>query len=244
MIYITGDTHRDFRRIARHCERFDTTKDDLMIILGDSGINHFGHERDRILKEDLEELPITFMLVRGNHEMRPDPQYYTEELIMEKEYKGFFMVEPDFPSLRFAIDGERYLLNEQWANVYGGAYSVDKPADLEGEAYKNRGYYWFPDEQLSETELRKFYQDLLWSYTSVEEERPDLILSHTCPYRHIPREMFLPWVNQSEVDNTMELWFNLYEDLLPPEVKWYCGHWHTDKTDGRMRFLFNDIIAL
>ena len=38
-IYITGDKHRDFSRIYNFCERAGTTRDDIMIILGDSGIN-------------------------------------------------------------------------------------------------------------------------------------------------------------------------------------------------------------
>lgn len=41
MIYITGDTHRDFGRIIDFCEENETTKDDILIILGDAGINYF-----------------------------------------------------------------------------------------------------------------------------------------------------------------------------------------------------------
>ena len=41
MIYITGDTHRDFGRIFDFCEENGTTKDDVLIILGDAGINYF-----------------------------------------------------------------------------------------------------------------------------------------------------------------------------------------------------------
>lgn len=40
-IYITGDTHRDFDRISFFCEENRTTKDDIMIILGDAGINYY-----------------------------------------------------------------------------------------------------------------------------------------------------------------------------------------------------------
>ena len=42
MIYITGDTHGDFRRIFDFCMRFETSVDDIMIILGDAGINFSG----------------------------------------------------------------------------------------------------------------------------------------------------------------------------------------------------------
>ena len=53
-IYITGDTHRDFSRIYNFCEREETTRDDIMIILGDSGINYYLMGMDNILKSELE----------------------------------------------------------------------------------------------------------------------------------------------------------------------------------------------
>ena len=41
-IYITGDTHGDFRRVAAFCDKVKSTKDDVLIILGDAGINYYG----------------------------------------------------------------------------------------------------------------------------------------------------------------------------------------------------------
>ena len=38
MFYITGDTHGEFSRIERFCERIEPRQDDTMIILGDAGI--------------------------------------------------------------------------------------------------------------------------------------------------------------------------------------------------------------
>ena len=46
MIYITGDTHGEFSRIERFCEREKPTRDATMIILGDAGINYYGGWRD------------------------------------------------------------------------------------------------------------------------------------------------------------------------------------------------------
>ena len=47
MIYITGDTHGDFRNVARFCKKMQTSKDDVLIILGDAGINYYGSEQDK-----------------------------------------------------------------------------------------------------------------------------------------------------------------------------------------------------
>ena len=46
MIYITGDTHGDFRNVVRFCEKMQTNKDDVLIILGDAGVNYYGGEQD------------------------------------------------------------------------------------------------------------------------------------------------------------------------------------------------------
>lgn len=47
MIYITGDTHGNFEHIESFCKRMDTSTDDILIILGDAGINFYGEEYDR-----------------------------------------------------------------------------------------------------------------------------------------------------------------------------------------------------
>lgn len=39
--YITGDCHGDFSKIAFFCEHQKTTVVDVMIILGDFGVNHW-----------------------------------------------------------------------------------------------------------------------------------------------------------------------------------------------------------
>ena len=38
-------------RIVRFCERMETSQEDIMIILGDVGLNYYGDSRDRRNKE-------------------------------------------------------------------------------------------------------------------------------------------------------------------------------------------------
>ncbi len=71
MLYITGDTHGQFGRIEAFCERFGTSHEDILIILGDAGINFSGWSRDCMKKRFLESLPITLFCIHGNHERRP-----------------------------------------------------------------------------------------------------------------------------------------------------------------------------
>jgi len=83
MIYVTGDKHRGFASVASFCNCKDTTKEDILVILGDAVINHEG-ELDRELKAKLEQLPITLLCVHGNHECRPS----NIETYKEVPFKG------------------------------------------------------------------------------------------------------------------------------------------------------------
>lgn len=46
MIYITGDCHGEFGKIRRFCMEMGTAREDIMIILGDAGINISNGLRD------------------------------------------------------------------------------------------------------------------------------------------------------------------------------------------------------
>ena len=99
MIYITGDTHGSFERVENFCQRFNTKNDDIMIILGDAGINFSGPRYDRLKKRQLEELPITIFAIHGNHEQRP----FTIESYKEQVWNGGMVYyEEEFPSILFA----------------------------------------------------------------------------------------------------------------------------------------------
>ena len=60
MIYITGDTHGEFQRILNFAERVHASKADVMIILGDAGINFSGSPRDNWKKQPLAAIPMKF----------------------------------------------------------------------------------------------------------------------------------------------------------------------------------------
>lgn len=62
MYYITGDTHGDFTRIEEFCNRFSTSKEDVMIVLGDAALNYFGDGRDDKRKRWVDSFPITTLL--------------------------------------------------------------------------------------------------------------------------------------------------------------------------------------
>ena len=138
MIYITGDIYGEFGRIEAFCRRFGTCKEDVMIILGDAGINFSGGIRDMRKKEFLEALPIMVFAIHGNHERRPEAIEGYQEKVW---HGGVVYWEEEYPSLLFAKDGEVFDLDGKQAIVMGGAYSIDKLVRL------MYGYGWWPDEQ-------------------------------------------------------------------------------------------------
>lgn len=242
MIYITGDKHGDYQNVERFCYENNTTKDDLLIVLGDNGVNYYGEKKDGRIKKRLQELPITFAMIRGNHDQRPSPKAYQESYISKLDYHGVFLVEPEYPDLLFCRDGSFYRFGEKNAFVIGGAYSVDKWYRLEMNELGHKQYRWFYDEQLSPHE-RKQAVDLLNFAVGENHTHVDYFLTHTCPLKYKPFDKLLPGVDQSNVDKTMERWLDEIEESFDYE-KWFCGHWHIDRLVDNVRFMYNDILEL
>ena len=229
MIFITGDTHRDFHRVIALCNQQNTTTDDILIILGDAGINYYGANKDKSLKGELSKLPITLFCIHGNHEQRPEiiPTYTQKEW-----HGGTVYVEPKFPNILFAKDGEVFDIDDNSFITIGGAYSIDKYYRLDN------GWGWWDDEQPSE-KVKGYVELCLHGI----DWKVDYVLSHTCPLRYEPTEVFLDFVDQSSVDKSTEEWLDDIEIKLD-YGRWYCGHYHTDKTIDKMRFFFNDFIRI
>lgn len=227
MVYITGDKHGDFRDVLYFCYANEITLDDVLIVLGDAGINYYADERDNALKKSLNELySITLFCIHGNHEERPENiKTYKTKMF----YGGIVYYEEMYPNILFAKDGEVYNFNNRKVLVCGGAYSVDKYYRLA------RGYNWYESEQpddLVKNKVRAVLKGL--------DNKVDVILSHTCPYKYLPREMFLDGVDESTVDNSTEYFLDEIEENVDYDL-WYCGHFHTDKKVDKVIFMFHKI---
>ena len=227
MIYITGDTHSDFSRIKAFCKDYDTTIDDVIVILGDAGINYYRGAKDIKVKYALSNLPITIFCIHGNHEIRPHTIVSYDKM---KWNEGMVYYENAYPNILFAVDGEIYKLNNKQCIAIGGAYSVDKDYRL------MMGYGWWEDEQPS-NEIKQTVEKVLL------ENTVDIVLSHTCPLKYEPIEVFLSFIDQSTVDKSTEEWLDKIEESITYE-KWYCGHYHTSKRIDKMQFMFEDIDIL
>lgn len=224
MIYLTGDAHGSFRRIGAFCREAKTSRDDVLVLLGDAGINYFGGQRDAWNKVYLSELPVTLLCVHGNHERRAEtiPSY------KERPWRGGAVYAEDaYPNLLFARDGDVYDLEGTRALVIGGAYSVDAEFRI---PFRD----WWPDEQPSAAVRARVEQKL-----DAIGWKVDAVLTHTAPLRYEPTEAFLPGIDPATVDKSTERWLDAIERRLA-YAQWFCGHYHVQKTVDRLRILYED----
>lgn len=221
--YLTGDTHGVFNRILDFSLKMETTKEDVLIILGDVGLNYYLNKRDIGNKKLVSQLELTLFCIKGNHEKYPETLPNYKAKIWNG---GEVFYEEEFPNILFAKDGEIYNFNGKECLVLGGAYSVDKFYRL------SRGFSWFEDEQPSD-ELKKKVNEMIKTNNSF-----DYVLSHTCPFDTMPRHLFLSFIDQSTVDNSTENWLQYISENISFD-KWYFGHFHDDWTNGKYHMLFN-----
>ena len=226
VVMITGDTHRRFERLRSFNSKFGFVIGDLMIILGDVGINYYGDIKDELVKQRLSKLGIDLFCIHGNHEIRPE----STGLYSEREWHGGkVFIEDAYPYIMFAKDGEIYDIAGYKTIVIGGAYSVDK------YYRQSLGYQWFSDEQPSEATKAYVEQQLEKNDWTV-----DVVLSHTVPYKYRPVDLFIKSLDQSTVDSSTENWLGEIEERLTYK-RWYAGHYHCDRDIDDLKIMYKKI---
>lgn len=242
---VRGDAHGNFNWMDNSCLNDYIPEETAIIILGDCGFNFFLNKTDDKLKAEVNARGYRFYCVRGNHEARPrdiDGMRYK----YDTEIDGIVWMEEDYPNIRYFKDYQIYTIDGYTCGVIGGAYSVDKWYRLArfGVRSKTDKNYnnpkktgWFPDEQLTKEEMEDcshLFKD--WDF--------DFIFSHTCPYSWRPIDLFLSGVDQSSVDNSMELWMDKMKDQWKWKY-WLFAHYHADRMERpHVEMFFNDIEKL
>lgn len=228
---VTGDTHGAPRVFSRVQEIFSNTdflpNDTAIIILGDAGFNFYCNKGEKIWKNKIKNhYPVHIYCVRGNHEERPENLNYP--LTYDENVCGRVYVDPENELIRYFMDGGEYNIAGHSVLVIGGAYSVDKYYRLNRvgltEELNNSGLSgWFNDEQLSSDERKNID-------AAISGKHYDFVFTHTCPISWEPRDLFLGFIDQSQVDKTMELWLDEVKDHVSWNI-WCFGHYHADRIE-------------
>jgi 3-oxoacid CoA-transferase subunit A len=233
-IFVRGDTHGDFDFLPDFCRENNTSTRDLLIILGDAGINYYGptQKKEMRLKSFLREQPINIFCVRGNHEDRPEdrPEYSLKDVgIRDEVYTNEWM-----PNVWFAKDGGEYQLNNYSCLVVGGAYSVDKFYRI------SNGWKWVANEMLDGEEIAGIL-DICY------HKHYDHIFTHTCPLEWQPTDLFLRGLDQNTIPKNMEMALSQVAHYCEYD-HWWFGHFHANRMDcigdGKVHMLFEDIVEI
>lgn len=240
-IYVIGDIHGGWQPVRNFVQRApylfrqkDAGEENVLICLGDFGGNYFCNHRDEEFKKKLSNRPLTYFVVRGNHEERASnvAAKNPEDWHKETYFGGPVLVENKFPNIKYAADCPMiYTIDGKKTLVIPGAYSVDKMYRIMNK------WGWFPEEQLNNEEM-----DYGLELLGCHDWRVDLVLSHTCPICFEPTDLFLDFIDQSNVDKTMERYLGQIEYTLDYKL-WMWGHYHAfrdyPRTDGKKRIMLS-----
>ena len=222
--FLKGDCHGNFIWL----EKIEYNPEDTAIILlGDVGLNFYLNKSDYKIKKVVNSKGFKLYCLRGNHEARPT-QIRGIEYRFDEEVDNYIYVEPSFPNIRYLVDGYVYKFGQYRCLCIGGAYSVDKWYRLARGGYTEetndpRKTGWYPNEQLTHDEMSSIQQDIY-------RIKVDFVFTHTCPLSFQPTDLFLGFVDQSKVDNTMEYWMEQIKDTFEWQV-WCFGHYHADRLE-------------
>lgn len=238
MIYLTGDLHGnvDFIKLINFHDHKAShlTKKDYLIILGDFGLiwshdteNTIGEKEKKLIKR-LNSWNWTTLFIDGNHENHDRLNSYPEvEMFGSKVGK---IADSIFHLKR----GHIYNIEEKKFFVFGGGLSVDKE-------YRIPGISWWPNELPSREEI-EFGLDNL----NAHQNKVDYILTHESPRRFIPDILgkIDPRLPESAKYNSPVAKFL---DIIYEQnsfEKWFCGHYHEDKTIDNLRVMYYNIKSL
>ena len=254
MIYITGDTHGEFRRFTRRQFPVQTglTKDDYVLIAGDFGgvwyaKQDIAHRKaEDYLLDELDARPFTTLFVPGNHEN------YTRLLSDEFQtdiWKGG-AVKLIRPSVLMLMRGELYEIDGKKLFAFGGARSHDmrdglldasdpewkkKARLLERQGkryYRVKGLSWWEEELPTEAEMCHGLETLAANNWLV-----DIVVTHCAPTA-IQAQLGI-----DEADALTD-----YLETVRARLhyrKWFFGHYHEDREiDGKHVLLYRNILQL
>lgn len=217
-IFVTGDTHgfNDVKKLDKMPDFLN--KNDILFILGDSGICWDGGTHDNLMSLYYNDKNYTTVSIIGNHENHN----LISKLPIVKKFGG---------KLRKVNDRTFYIENGEILNInnrtflcIGGADSIDKHLRTES-------INWWSEETISNKDIIKARNNL-----EKYNNKIDYVLSHTGGIHIVSSLCFNPTKSD----------FKLTELLESIKYKHhYCGHYHFDKViSSKERIVYDDLLEL
>ena len=230
-IFVTGDTHGDFRRFTSSNWKTgkELDKNDYVIITGDFGgiwdVNKSGKEELHWLNW-LDEKPWTTLFIDGNHENH-DRLNSLPLIDMFGSQAG--KVNDSVFHLR---RGEIYNIAGRKIFTFGGGFSIDK-------ARRTEFISWWSQELPNNEEFKKGLKSL-----QKVNNKVDYIITHSVPEIMFKKLRQVFWMDEKIAGEEQ---LREYFDMLITTIDykgWYCGHFHQNWTVDKFNFLYFDIKEL
>lgn len=189
MIYITGDTHGDFRRFSSENfpEQKEMNKEDFVLICGDFGGVWNNSREENYWLDWLEAKPFTTLFVSGNHENFDLLAQYP----VQQWHGG--KIQAIRPSILHLMRGQIFELAGRTFFTLGGASSHDitdgildpkapnyraqkKRLDIRHGLYRINHVSWWADELPDDADYAESERNL-----NRRGRRVDYMVSHCCP---------------------------------------------------------------
>ena len=248
MIYVTGDTHGDFRRFTSHNfpEQSEMTKDDYVVICGDFGgvWGRYAEScQERYWLDWLNEKPFTTLFVDGNHENYDRLLEYPE-----KSWNGG-QVNEVRSSILHLKRGYVFNIQDKQCFTFGGArshdidggvFEIDDPdRDFKERFARSQNKYfrinhlsWWKEEEPNQDEL-----DLGLKNLEQANWKVDFVFTHDCP------SSILAQLYRDQ--ESYELTNYLEQICQKLDYKWwFFGHHHIDRIFGDAACLYYQITRI
>ena len=255
MIFITGDTHRDFHRFSTKSfvEQSDMTKNDVVIICGDFGgvWDYKGESKEEKYWLDwLDNKPFTTCFIDGNHEN------FERLNNLPIEHWNGGKVHRVRPSVVHLMRGQVFELQGLKFFTFGGASSHDirdgvldendfcshrqfnkthREWSRQGKQFRVKNQTWWEQELPSEAEMIEGVNNLSQAENSV-----DYVISHCFP----SSINALISMGEYKPDRLNQY----FQDLLDKGFnfkRWFSGHLHKNENiDDKFTVLYKQIVRL
>lgn len=241
---MVSDCHGQFTWINDSLNNYKP-EETAIIILGDCGFLFWLNKSEHRHNIEISNKGYTIYALRGNHESRVTDLTGWKR-VYDYNVENDVYIFPDMPNIHFLLDYGAYNFGGYYCYVIGGAYSVDKwyrlgRLNMTEETNIPTKSGWFANEQLTAEEMAEAEHEI--NYINYNDGKQfDFILSHTCPYSLRPTDMFLSGIDQSTVDNSMELWMDKIYQKNRGKTIWIWGHYHRDSIEAPYcEMFYNDL---